>query len=386
MKRKVFITLLMAFLLVFTSSFSTFAVGEANLKISKADVLRDLSAYMKANPSNIADGPREIKVSDEMHINEVQYNNERGSMVFDTPADNQRYPLNGNMTIQFGTDDLYSLYRTVPVVAFYKNGKFLKYDVGQVAHSGRWTNYRWTHSLKGMACGVYDIVLMGCPGYSNNELVENAADFDVPMISRKFYITPSGKVTIKNTIANSARKTNDVIWDKSKVKGATNYQVAWRARGGKWAYKNVGNTVRGTTSGLTIGNLYEIKVRPYGANNSKAYGAWSNSVYRYFYTTEKIRLASKSKGTFTMSWKHNPLATSYQIMYTTSPNGKGAAQNIKTAGRGATSITIGDIKVGGKKQKLVSGRTYYVQVREIRNYAGVNWIGNISIPVAVKVR
>ena len=202
--------------------------------------------------------------------------------------------------------------------------------------------------------------------------------------------TPTGNVTILNTIANSAKKTNDVIWDKSKIKGATNYQINWRARGAStWASRNVGNTVRGTTSGLTIGNVYEIRVRPYAndINTSKpVYGSWSNTVYRYFHTTEKIRLTSKSKGTFTMSWKSNPNATSYQVLYTTNSNGSGAAQNIKKANKGSTSITVSDIKVNGKVQKLKSGTTYYVQVREIRNIGGINYIGNISCPVAVKVK
>ena len=44
------------------------------------------------------------------------------------------------------------------------------------------------------------------------------------------------------------------------------------------------------------------------------------------------------------------------------------------------------IKVNGKTQKLKSGTTYYVQEREIRKVGGINYIGNISIPVAVKVK
>ena len=203
-------------------------------------------------------------------------------------------------------------------------------------------------------------------------------------------LAPSETVTIRNTIANSAQKTNDVIWDKSGIKGATNYQLNWRKTGAStWASRNVGNTVRGTTSGLTIGSLYEIRVRPYAAATSAypaAYGSWSNTIYRYFHTTERIRLASKSKGTFTMSWKSNPKATSYQVLYTVNSNGSGAAENIKPAPKGATSITINDIKVNGTPQKLKSGQTYYVQVREILRYGSKDYIGNISCPVAVKVR
>ncbi len=197
--------------------------------------------------------------------------------------------------------------------------------------------------------------------------------------------TPTGKVTILNTIANSAKRTNDVIWDKSKVKGASKYEISWRKRGAsKWNTKIVGNTVRGTTTGLTIKGLYEIRVRPSSASGK--IGAYSNTVYRYFHTTEKIRLASRSKGTFTMSWQKNPEVTGYQVLYTTNKNGTGAAQNIKSVGASATSITVKDIKVNGKTQKLRSGMTYYVQVREIRKVGGINYIGNISVPVAVKVK
>ena len=191
----------------------------------------------------------------------------------------------------------------------------------------------------------------------------------------------SGKVIIRNTIANSAKRINDVIWDKSAVRGATHYQINWRARGAnKWASRTVGNTSRGTTSGLTIGGLYEIRVRPVKAatkTKKAGYGAWSPTVYRYFHTTQKIRLASKSAGSFTMSWAKNPQATSYQVMYTTNKNGAGAANNIYTVGANATSFT---------KAGLRRGVTYYVQVREIRKVGNINYIGNISCPVAVKIK
>ena len=87
-----------------------------------------------------------------------------------------------------------------------------------------------------------------------------------------------------------------------------------------------------------------------------------------------------------MSWTRDPKATSYQVLYTTNSNGSGAAQNIKTAGASATSITVKDIKVNGKTQALKSGTTYYVQIREVRSVGGKNYIGNISCPVAVKVK
>ena len=191
---------------------------------------------------------------------------------------------------------------------------------------------------------------------------------------------PTGTVIIRNTIANSSRRTNDVIWDKSSVRGATGYEINWRARGAKTcASKKVGNTVRGTTTGLTIGGLYEFRVRPYKAataTTAETYGAWSATVYRYFHTTETIRLASKKRGCFTMSWKKNASATGYQVMYTRNSNGAGAANNIRNVGASSNSYT---------QTGLNPGSTYYVQVREIRKVGGINYIGNISCPVAVKI-
>lgn len=196
-------------------------------------------------------------------------------------------------------------------------------------------------------------------------------------------VKPTGKATILNTIANSAKKQNDVIWDKSKIKNATHYEVNWKARSSKtWASKTVGNTVRATTTKLTIKGLYEFRVRPkrivkVGSSTITASGDWSNTVYRYFHTTERIRLASKAPGSFTISWKHNPQATGYQIMYTTNSNGAGAANNIKTVGARATSYT---------QKGLKKGTTYYVQIREIRKVGNTAYIGNISCPVAVKTK
>lgn len=215
------------------------------------------------------------------------------------------------------------------------------------------------------------------PGTSNyEEIWSKPVRFTIRPAS---ITTPKGNVTILNTIANSANRTNDVIWDKSKVTGATNYEINWRARGAsRWVSARVGNTVRGVTTGLSIGQLYEIRVRPANIRyGNKAYGAWSPTVYRYFHTTQRIRLKSESKGSFTMSWAGNPSATSYQVMFTTNKNGAGAAKNINTVGASATSFT---------KSGLRSGGTYYVQVREIKKVGNISYIGNISCPVAVKVK
>lgn len=190
-----------------------------------------------------------------------------------------------------------------------------------------------------------------------------------------------GRTTIRNTIANTQAnpKYNDVIYDK--VAGATSYDVAYRhVNSSNWVVRNVGNTIRGRMSGLSIRGLYQVKVRarkPETDYYKPGIGEYSPVVYRYFFTVQKIRLASRSNGSFTMSWDKDPGATGYQVMFTTNSNGAGAAKNINTVSANATSFT---------KTGLKSGVTYYVQVRAIKNYQGKNYIGNISCPVAVKVK
>ena len=262
-------------------------------------------------------------------------------------------------------------------VTLYGKGRFIgrRYDViFSITCSGhQWDSGTVVRKATKSAAGVREYTCTICG--------EKERKTDIPKVA-------IAKTTIRNTIANSAKKTNDVIWDK--VSGATGYEINWKAPSAtKWASRKVGNVTRGTTSGLTIGGLYQIRVRPIKAataTTEETYGDWSPVVYRYFYTTQKIRLASNSKGSFTMSWAKDPKATGYQILYTTNSNGSGAANNIVNLGANTTSVTRKTIKVNGKDQALKSGTTYYVQVREIRKYGSYTYIGNISCPVAVKVK
>ena len=223
--------------------------------------------------------------------------------------------------------------------------------------------------------------------YDEDGLAVEAIRYCYNCDEEEWEAAPFGDLTIRNTISNSAKGTCDVIWDND-FDDETKFQLAWRPKDGKWLFRNV-RGCRGQAYGLKVGSLYEIKVRPYidlPDTSEKLLANWSGSVYRYFHTTQKIRLASRSKGSFTMSWAKNPKATGYQILYTTNKNGAGAANNIVNLGANTTSVTRKTIKVGSRNQALKSGTTYYVQVREIRKVGGINFIGNISCPVAVKVK
>lgn len=296
-----------------------------------------------------------------------------------SPAAYSCYGLADTINFNISVRDTYDDAFTCPVVAIYNANKLVEYYEGDsAANTTGWTNYKGSAKLhlSKYTSGTHWFWLINwpCDQYGNLYDVDDWYKY-CEWINVPFYIGPYGKVTILNTVANSAKRTNDVIWSKSGVKGANKYEINWRARGAsKWASRTVGNVTRGVTSGLTVGNLYEIRVRP---KKGGIGGKWSNTVYRYFHTTQRIRLRSTGKGSFTMSWARNPQATGYQVMFSTNKNGAGAAKNINTVSASATSFT---------KRGLQSGRTYYVQVRELRKVGGTTYIGNISIPVAVRVR
>ena len=171
----------------------------------------------------------------------------------------------------------------------------------------------------------------------------------------------------------------DVIYDA--VPGATGYDLAYKHKDSKdWVVRDQGNTTRGRANGLTVKSLYQLKIRAKKngtATTEAVAGDYSAVVYRYFFTVQKIRLTSSSKGSFTMSWAKDPGSTGYQVMFTTNANGSGAANNINTVGKNATSFT---------KKGLKSGRTYYVQVRALKKSGSYTYAGNISKPIPVRVK
>ena len=232
------------------------------------------------------------------------------------------------------------------------------------------------------ANGSYSAVEPGSSGiYYAKAYIPGTVNYD-GVWSRpvKFTILPA-PTTIRNTISNTVATPKNmwVIYDNVPL--ATNYVVAYKHRNSQtWVTKNVGKVSRVKISGFSIRGLYEIKVKARKAGTSSEpaiEGAYSTPVYRYFFTVQKIRLASRSKGNFTMSWASDPEATGYQVMYSTNANGAGAANNISTLGRGVTSFT---------KTGLKSGTTYYVQVRALKKVGDKTYVGNISKPVPVVVK
>ena len=184
-----------------------------------------------------------------------------------------------------------------------------------------------------------------------------------------------GTPRLTNVAANSSKKTNTGSW--RTVSGAKGYEFAWKTRTAKkFTTMKVGKTYYARAPKMVSKGLYEYKVRALKAETATdkaAVGKWSNSLYRYYFTLQKIRLKNE-KGGFTVSWQRDSYATGYQVMYST--NKKGTNPKIITmSGNSVTKRTVKGLK---------KGTVYYVQIRAIKKVGGINYMGNISCPVAVK--
>jgi hypothetical protein len=152
--------------------------------------------------------------------------------------------------------------------------------------------------------------------------------------------------------------------------------------------------VNGTTKTLKAGTDYTIT---YKNNKSvgkatatiKGKGNYSGTKTKTFKinpkgtTLKASKYFTKTKTTVTVKWakQANKMSTSritgYEVQMATN---KAFTKGKKTA------KVKGYSSVSKKFTKLKSGKTYYVQVREIKKVGGVNYIGNISKPVAVKIK
>ena len=121
-------------------------------------------------------------------------------------------------------------------------------------------NYRVTYAKGRKKCGIHKVTVKGRGNYTGT-------------VKRKFIVRPAKAATPK--LSSDAAKQVKATWHKSGG-GVTGYQMAWRAKGAKkWKTKRTVSTGR-TLNGLTIGTVYQVKVRAYKrAGGKRRYGAWS---------------------------------------------------------------------------------------------------------------
>ena len=194
------------------------------------------------------------------------------------------------------------------------------------------------------------------------------------------------------TLANFKKKTMTVHF--KRVKGATKYLIAYRQVNKPWKQKWI--SARSASSKVTVvlkkmkkKKLYDFRIQVYKKSGSKWIRSnWSKTKHRYFANTRgkvktKIKTKSGTKAAsakktksgsakarikekrITVKIKKLKGADGYQLVYAT--NKKMEKAKTRTyKGAGKTKITIKGLRPDKK---------YYVQIRPLKNYKGVTYVG-----------
>ncbi|WP_158024484.1 InlB B-repeat-containing protein [Hornefia porci] len=150
-----------------------------------------------------------------------------------------------------------------------------------------------------------------------------------------------------------------------KVKGATNYRIAYRKAGEKrWTYAWTAGKNTCSISKMRNNGLYEFRLAVYQKNGDTwQRSTWSRVNYRmYAGTKASVRTGKRSA---TVRVKKVSKATGYQVIYSSKRSMAG----------GKTKNFAGGKKTSLKIRGLKKGRTYYIQVSPVRKYKGHIYLG-----------
>ncbi len=177
-----------------------------------------------------------------------------------------------------------------------------------------------------------------------------------------------------STTAQLKRKTMKVKF--RKVKGATNYRIAYRKAGAKrWTYVWTAGKNTWSISKMKNNGLYEFKLAVYQKNGARwQRSAWSGVTYRmYAGTKASVRTGKRSA---TVRVKKVSKASGYQVRYSAK----------KSMAGGKTKYFAGRKKTSLKIRGLKKGRTYYIQVSPVKKYKGHMYLGIQTETKKVRVK
>ena len=170
---------------------------------------------------------------------------------------------------------------------------------------------------------------------------------------------------ISSTSVNVANKTLTV---KYTGQNAKSYLIAYRVAGGTWKFQT-STSASCKITGLSANKLYEVKVAGMDADGNK--GDYSASKLRFLANTTAKKLTAESKG-FYIQVNKISAADKYQISYST-----------KKDMSGAKTVTI---KSGIHIKDLKANTKYYVQIRPIKTYNGVDYLGSAKTTMTVTTK
>ena len=177
-----------------------------------------------------------------------------------------------------------------------------------------------------------------------------------------------------STTAQLKRKTMKVKF--RKVKGATNYRIAYRKAGAKrWTYVWTAGKNTWSISKMKNNGLYEFKLAVYQKNGARWQRSdWSGVTYRmYAGTKASVRTGKRSA---TVRVKKVSKASGYQVRYSAK----------KSMAGGKTKYFAGRKKTSLKIRGLKKGRTYYIQVSPVKKYKGHMYLGIQTETKKVRVK
>ncbi|MBQ1492736.1 MAG: fibronectin type III domain-containing protein, partial [Blautia sp.] len=171
-------------------------------------------------------------------------------------------------------------------------------------------------------------------------------------------LQPLGQVKNLQTSVRVDEGAMKVTFDK--VKGATDYQVAYRNAGKSWKKVRTGGKRTVMLSDLEKGALIDVRVRALTEKEGDvAYGKYSTQAHRWI-TKTTATLTPKKAG---LKVKVNALegAVKYRLRYSTDSSfGVENRTNVKN-----TTRTLKNLK---------AGKVYYVRVRAYKDYEGTRYL------------
>jgi hypothetical protein len=214
------------------------------------------------------------------------------------------------------------------------------------------TDYTVTYS-GGTSCGTAKITVTGKGSYTGKRTLS-------------FAVVPD-----KTTVGRVSRSGTAIRLVWTAVKGADSYEIQKLVNG---AYVTVGTTTdtQYRDSGMKNGTQAQYRIRATGGGQ---YGAFT-----YITTCTKTRTpslkAAAKVGKVKLSWNRISEADGYQVLMSTSKNGKYTAIRYPNPAS-VTSCT---------RTGLTSGKTYYFKIRSYKTVNGKKLWSNCSAAVKVTVK
>ena len=197
----------------------------------------------------------------------------------------------------------------------------------------------------------------------------------------KYKCNEYGVVTPKKVtgLKTKTQTTTSITPTWSKVSGAAGYEL-WKYDTSTKKWTCVATTTKNAykVSKLKTGTTYKFRVRAYTkVGNKKKYGEYSSYLTSTTKPeTAKISSGSSSKSSATLKWKKVTGASGYQILISSSKNGKYTYKKTVSGGSNLKGTISG----------LSKGKTYYFKVRAYITVNGKKVLGTGSSAKAVKIK